>query len=386
MGFQLFVCAAILGYCVALWWLRWHWNTALRDSIRILEALTPPKISATKPFISVIIAVRNEAANLPKLLQSLDNQSLDYSLFEVIFIDDDSDDTTAPILQNHISHYDLRYFLLEKSQDTAHKKRAIATGIRHARGQLIVCTDGDCHFGAHWLAHFYSFQKQTDAVFVSAPVCLEATPSNLFTQMQVIEFASLVGTGGASLHAGAANMCNGANLAYIKSAYEQVGGFEGKTHLASGDDEFLMHKMAATFPDKVLFLSHPDSVVKTNTQPNWRSFAAQRKRWASKWSSYQDWKITMLAIGTATFHVLIILSWLNVFVSPKENIALLILLIIKGIAEYFLLKKICTDTRARWHNMAFIVLQILYSPYVVFFGLSAALFPKGYEWKHRQVQ
>lgn len=386
MGFSLFACAGLLSYCVALWWLRWHWNAALHDSTRILQAPPLAFLSDNKPFISVIIAVRNEAANLPKLLQSLDNQSLNHSLFEVIFIDDDSDDDTANILQHHTSHYDLRYFLLEKSPKTAHKKRAIATGIGHARGQLIVCTDGDCHFGIHWLSNFYIFQQQTQAVFVSAPVRLEATPPNLFTQMQVIEFASLIGTGGASLHAGAANMCNGANLAYLKSAYEQVGGFTGKTHLASGDDEFLMHKMAAAFPKKVIFLAHPDSVVSTATQPDWRSFAAQRKRWASKWSSYQDWKVTALAVCTAAFHVLVMACWIRLFISPTENILLAILLIFKAIAEYFLLKKICTDTRARWSNAAFGALQILYSPYVVFFGLSAALLPKGYTWKNRQVQ
>ncbi|SFC89560.1 Glycosyltransferase, catalytic subunit of cellulose synthase and poly-beta-1,6-N-acetylglucosamine synthase [Flexibacter flexilis DSM 6793] len=386
MGFSLFACAVLLAYCVALWWLRKHWNAALHESTRILQMPAPSFFSENKPFISVIIAVRNEAANLPKLLQSLDSQMLKPSLFEVIFIDDDSDDHTASILQSHAARYALRYFLLEKTKDTAHKKRAVGTGISHARGQLIVCTDGDCHFGANWLAQYYTFQQQTQAVFVSAPVCLEATPPNLFTQMQVIEFASLIGTGGASLHAGAANMCNGANLAYLKSAYEQVGGFAGKTHLASGDDEFLMHKMAAAFPKKVIFLAHPDSVVNTATQPNWRSFVAQRKRWASKWSSYQDWKVTGLAIGTAAFHGLVIACWICVFISPKENFLLLISLIIKAITEYVLLKKICTDTRAHWSNAAFGALQILYSPYVVFFGLSAALLPKGYTWKSRQVQ
>ena len=49
-------------------------------------------------------------------------------------------------------------------------------------------------------------------------------------------------------------MCNGANIAYTKKIFEEVNGFKGNEHIASGDDEFLMHKIFEKYPDKVLFL------------------------------------------------------------------------------------------------------------------------------------
>ena len=59
------------------------------------------------------------------------------------------------------------------------------------------------------------------------------------------------------------NMCNGANLAYEKKVFYEVGGFEGIDKIASGDDMLLMHKIQKIYPDKIGYLKSADVIVKT---------------------------------------------------------------------------------------------------------------------------
>src|SRR5213075_2078285 len=125
------------------------------------------------------------------------------------------------------------------------------------------------------------------ARFISGPVKLEEGNS-LFGKMQVTEFASLIGTGAASIGFGMPNMCNGANLAFEKAAFVAVNGYAGNDKIASGDDEFLMHKIHSQFPGSVCFLKNPKAIVRTNVQQSLSGFLSQRIRWASKWKFYDN--------------------------------------------------------------------------------------------------
>src|SRR5690606_7520040 len=91
---------------------------------------------------------------------------------------------------------------------------------------IILTTDGDCRVGCDWLkAHAEIFAMQRPKL-VSGPVTFYEGKT-WFEQLQTIEFSSLVGTGAASIQAGKPNMCNGANLAFTKAAFQEVKGYEG---------------------------------------------------------------------------------------------------------------------------------------------------------------
>jgi hypothetical protein len=63
---------------------------------------------------------------------------------------------------------------------------------------------------------------------------------------------------------GKPNMCNGANIAYPKAVFEEVNGFDGNEHIASGDDEFLMHKIAEKYPNQIVFAHYQPNIVLPN--------------------------------------------------------------------------------------------------------------------------
>jgi cellulose synthase/poly-beta-1,6-N-acetylglucosamine synthase-like glycosyltransferase len=280
--------------------------------------------------------------------------------------------------------------LTPKTNNISPKKRAIDSSIQLAKGELITTTDGDCRVGVKWLETIANFQEKTGAYLVSGAVTFGSSASlrhqhSFFEKAQIIEFASLIGTGACSMFIGKPNMCNGANLTYLKSVFHEVGGFAGNESLASGDDEFLMHKVTAKYPEKVQFLKSQDVIVETHAHDSWRSFYNQRKRWASKWKHYDNWQTTALAvfIFSANFILLLAFScWFFEFISLKD---LGLIILIKFSAEFVFLSLIVSFLRKKYLIWLIPFVQIIYPLYVVFFGLAAQKQGE-YIWKGRKLK
>ena len=338
------------------------------------------KSSEKDTKLTVIIPVRNEAGNIVRLLEDLSNQDYPTENFEVIIANDDSSDNTADLILSHQETSNYRIILLNifGENDSSPKKRAIQKSIEISSGELIITTDGDCRVSSKWLSSIQQFYKSSGAKLISSPVTF-IDENTFWNAAQIIEFASLIGSGACAMYLQKPNMCNGANIAYTREVFEEVGGFAGNEHLASGDDEFLMHKIAQKYPDKVKFNSNTDSIVKTNSQPDLKHFYQQRRRWASKWKHYNNWQISALAMFIFAVNLGVILTY---FLFPLQQFLSLIFL--KFGSEFIFLSLVIKYLG--YKNKVFFVpiIQIFYPFYVVFFGLLAQ--GKGYEWKGRKLQ
>jgi cellulose synthase/poly-beta-1,6-N-acetylglucosamine synthase-like glycosyltransferase len=330
--------------------------------------------------LTIIIPVRNEAENIVKLLQDLDNQDYPFQNFEVIIANDGSTDDTADFVLafQESARYSLRLLNIFEEKGTSPKKRAIQKSIEISSGELIITTDGDCRVSNNWLSSIQQFYKSTDAKLISSPVTF-IDENSFWNTAQIIEFASLIGSGACAMYLNKPNMCNGANIAYTREVFENIGGYAGNEHLASGDDEFLMHKIAKIYPKQVLFNANQDSIVKTKSQPNIEHFYQQRKRWASKWKHYNNWQISALAIFIFAVNVGVILTYLLFLF--KTSLGLLGL---KFGAEFVFLSIIISYLGYSKKIFLIPIIQIFYPFYVVFFGLISQ--GKGYEWKGRKLQ
>lgn len=243
------------------------------------------------PLLSILVAARNEEKNLPQLLKCIAAQDYPAQRMELIIVNDHSEDDTV-MIATEAARRDGRISILHLN-DRLGKKAAVEAGVKAARGEWIVTTDADCHMGAQWLSKLAQ-EMNARTGFVSGPVQL--TGDGWFAQMQALEFAGLNAVGAASIEAGEPNLCNGANLAYRKELFAAVGGFGGHEHLASGDDEFLMHKISAA-GWRIAFAADPLCIVKTAACENLRAFALQRRRWVSKSRHYSRRSLTLILVS-----------------------------------------------------------------------------------------
>ncbi|MCR5889498.1 glycosyltransferase [Hymenobacter sp. J193] len=351
------------------------------------SAATPSdSIPEAGPAFSILVAARNEAATLPGLLADLARQLPVRGGFEVLIVDDHSTDTTAALVAQTAAAVPFPLRLLRLADNPTQptgKKAAIAAAIAAARAPWLLLTDADCRVPAGWVRAYAAVAQAEPAVqFISGPVLL--TGQGWLATLQGLELAGLVGVGAASIGLNAPTMCNGANLAYRRAAFEAVRGFAGNEAIASGDDEFLLHKLHQQFSEGIRFLKTPEAVVRTAAQPTLRRLLAQRVRWASKWQHYQTAAPRQLAVMVLLANLLFPLGALLWWFRPQDGLWILGAWLLKLLGDGLLLGPVLRFLgRPGWLTWV-PILQLAYGPYALLVGLLGLR--GGYEWKGRQVR
>lgn len=342
-------------------------------------------------FITVIISARNEEKNLPPLLRDLSNQKYPRENFEVIIVDDHSEDNTAEIVKNFkwIKLISLAKYATGKIN--SFKKLAIEIAVSQSRGDLIVTTDADCRLNPLWLSTIAAYAEINKFEMIIMPVAYNYNPTFLGL-FQILDFMSLQGITAASVAQKKPLMCNGANLAYNKSTFIELNGFAGINDLASGDDMFLLHKIAEKFPSGVSYLKSKDVIVYTEPMHSLSSFFNQRIRWAGKTNSYKNWNIKLILYLIYIFNLLLFITPLLTLIKPltltvssnKILSAWLFILLIKTLIEMWFLKPVSAFFKYSYIMGFFPLAQPFHIIYTVIsgaFGLKTK-----YKWKGRVVK
>jgi cellulose synthase/poly-beta-1,6-N-acetylglucosamine synthase-like glycosyltransferase len=332
---------------------------------------------------TVIIPARNEAANIKACVVSILNQDYPTDAFEIIVIDDFSEDDTAFIVTALSQQYpQVRLIQLadhcKEGETLAYKKKAIEIAVAEAKGDWILTTDADCIVPPRWLLLYNAYIQTNQPSFVAAPVMFIKT-AGILNQFQLLDFLALQGITAAAVGAGKHSMSNGANLGFEKTAFIAVGGYQGVDHIASGDDMFLMHKMKQTLHKPVGYLFHPDAIVLTAAMDTWKGFIMQRIRWASKARYYDDRSITLVLTVVYFFNLsFICLAFMGSWST------LLIALAFKTFFELFFLDPVAKFFKLQPELRYF----VFYQPIHIVYNIAAGLFGqlKTYSWKGRKVK
>jgi len=351
---------------------------------------------ASGPFLSVIIPARNEEKNLPALLQSLRQQTYPVQLFEILVIDDHStDNTPGVVLSAKDQNVQLISLIDQLSGNVINsfKKKAIENGVANSRGELIVTTDADCILPPRWLETIAAFYTEKKPVFMAMPVAINCH-YQFIEIFQALDFMTLQGITGAAVHKRIHSMCNGANLAYTKKAFEEVGGFKGIDHIASGDDMLLMHKIAQRYPQQVMYAKSNDLVVQTAPVSGIRAFFQQRIRWASKAGQYQDKTLFPVLLIVYLFNCMLIMLPLSAIFKPVHWYvfnwrlslpeATLLILLLKTVAELFFLYPVARFFQKQPLLWYFPLMQPFHILYTVIAGWLGKF--GSYQWKERTVK
>jgi glycosyltransferase involved in cell wall biosynthesis len=253
--------------------------------------------ASPKTTFSIIVPFRNEEKNLPKLLESFSSINYPKELFEIILVDDFSKDNSERVyIKWRMENGLIETTLLENLRlSNSPKKDAISRAVPIIKHDWIVTTDADCIVNQNWLLTLDNYIQQSNAEMIVGAV-IYRTKNNWFHHFQQLDLLSLQGTTIGGFGIGKPFMCNGANFAYTKKRYTEIGGFSGINDSASGDDVLLLQKALQTNFDKVHYLKNTDFIVKTKPENDLFTLFMQRVRWASKTTSYKNAYAKILAV------------------------------------------------------------------------------------------
>jgi len=342
----------------------------------------------SKTKFSVIIPFRNEAEHLPELLKSIETLNYPKHLFEIIFVDDDSEDDSVKIIQKVLDTKFLKKnftrtditIIPNKRKTNSPKKDAITSAINKAKYEWIITTDADCVLPKYWLDSFDEYIQKTNTKCIVAPVTYWSKNSFL-SRFQLLDLLSLQGAtiGGFGLNK--PFLCNGANFCYQKSLFKALNGFDGNSNIASGDDIFLLEKVAKNEPKTLHYLKCEQAIVLTESQTSWKHLISQRLRWAAKTSAYNNWFGKLTGLIVLVMNALIITSCLLILIGHFKLKIFLYILFIKLNIDFFLIYKSATFFSQKEVLRSFIfgfLLYPLFSVYIAFISMFT-----NYKWKGR---
>ncbi len=315
------------------------------------------------PWVSVVVALRNEQENIDNLVRDLLQQ--DYPNFQVILVDDYSTDNTWEKLKKIA---DERVIVMKNTREQG-KKFALAAGIARAKGVLIITTDADCRLPRSWISGFVTAFDKYNADVVLGNVLMAYDSMLSFSALQSLEFASLLASTAGATGLKLPFMANAANMAFRKQLWQQA---RIDFSHPSGDDVFLLFA-AKKKKRKIVFLKSKNHSVVTTALPSLKDFVNQRLRWASKAGLYKDWWAIFVA-------ALVFFMNLTLLLLLLLNFRLFLMsFLLKMIVDFILLTLYLSYYRRTRLLIWFVIEEFLYIFYAVFIGLLSQFI--GFEWK-----
>lgn len=287
------------------------------------------------PPVSLIISAKNEYHNLKENLPLILGQ--DYPSFEVIVVNDASDDDTAELLDDYRVQYPhLRIVTLYKNLNFFKgKKFPLSMGIRSARHKHLLLTDADCKpSGRHWIRHMASSYKQNTEVVLGYGK-YESTPTlvNLLQRYDTVttamQYLSL------ALHK-VPYMGVGRNLSYLKTLFEQRKGFSSHYKVQSGDDDLFINQVATGINTEVCI--HKEAFTISRATRTFTSWIRQKRRHFTTGAHYKrchKWRLGILNTSRLLFWGTLIALMIRSF-NTGYVLALAVILLI---SFYIIMKK-----------------------------------------------
>ncbi len=334
------------------------------------------------PTVSVIVAARNEAHHLPRLLQCLYAQDYPPDRLQLCVVDDRSEDGSWALLEAaRRAHPDLLvHRVADRLPDFAPKKRALDHAIRASRGDILLLTDADCAPPPTWVRAIVACYGPDTALVLGYAPFQDARPTpGLIGAALRLDLLALGAVAAGSTGLGRPVTATGCNLSYRRSTYLAVGGFEPIRRWPSGDDDLFVLLVGALRPGALVYALRPDTFVPQAPPASWTAFWHQRLRWASKGLHYPPFMRAVLGIVYA-LNALIVLGALAAVAGEAATAAAAgTAWGAKSALDLTLLRQAARAFHQPLTLGAFLVAGLLHPVYVVVFGALGVIRP--YRWK-----
>ncbi len=326
-----------------------------------------------KPFVSVIVAARNEESTIPQLLTSLINQDYPEDKYEIIIADDNSDDNTASIVQDFQRKSNNLILLPINIFDdvVSRKKNALTHAVQKSIGEIILTTDADCVVTYQWISGMVRYFGRGVGMVagLSTPFIPQWKDATLFQKYEYVDTIGLFFAAAGALGAGKAFSCSGQNIGFTREAFNKVQGYETIKRHISGDDVLLMQLIQnAGYEIRFAFGKETQSLTKSERKLS--NFLNQRTRWASNERSQISLNIEFY-LYLADVFLLNVLIIVGLFFIPLYAAGAWLL---KAIGEYVILQKGITRFELNKKSLSNFPLWAILQPlYITIVGIGGKL-------------
>jgi len=352
IAFGSVLCLFIAQFLLALIFCNRHKNN---------ERPTLPRIDK----ISIVIPFHNEENRIQDLLESLNKQEKWSNDFDLIFVNDFSDDKTVEMIQSNLK---IPYEIIHLNKKKG-KKQALHEGIQKAKHDFILTLDADVKPNDNY---FNSLFKLPQVDMIILPVTMVS--NTVFQELTSIEFSWLqLLTFGSKKPI----LCSGANLIFKKSAYEKSLKMRSDFGIASGDDVFLLQAFSAS-QKKVDRFFDDDLTVETKAPAGFMNLLRQRKRWLSKFSKMADIKNTKLVLFLLLLQFAFIFSLIAIPFYPY----FLFLIVLKIMTEFVA----TINQRHSGYQLIFPLIIIHQIWYPIYLLLLSFPFKSDVKWRHLDLE
>lgn len=324
---------------------------------------------ASQPLVSILISLRNEETNAESLCNSLSQLLYPKSKFEILFGDDDSDDKTLAILQQHKPENAKVIHFGNDQTGSFGKQKVLVALSKQAKGDYFLFTDADMTFQAAWIQGMLK-QSNEDRIVVGFT---KVSGNNWFAALQNLDWLFNEWIIGVFSKLGFNLTAWGNNMLISKKTYEKIGGYESLNQTVV-EDVALLRKLTLV-GGKLAVNVNPTAVATTKPMSSWSGLLHQRKRWMAGLSGY--WPLFIMAglvkllFWPATIILVIVNQlWISVF---------FVCLVLKWVVFV----KIFKVTKSKFSIIQLLLFEI-YDFVFYLFTFAFHLLPIRVDWKGRR--
>lgn len=353
--------------------------------IFIIGFLLPRKFfSQQEPIASVMVAARNEEHCIERCIHSLCTQIYPSKKFEVIIVNDQSNDGTEKIIKSLQKKYNnLKLINIKNRPDNfAPKKFAIKEALKIAQGEIILTTDADITAKPGWIKSIVSFFSEDVGLVVGFSSIRNQQIKKLFQRFEALDFLMLLTATKGSLRMGLPISCSGQNLSFRRIAFDEIGGFGDRSAKQSGDDVLLLHRVRRHKKWKIAFADDPDSYVETDATKSMVGFLNQRIRWASMGVGQfvKSFHLSLVSVTTSIVNIGLILYLSFYWLLPSDVLNLVMIgLMIKFVFEFIIAFLGSIYFKKLSWLWFFPFLFIFYMPYILIISIFSSF--GNFKWK-----
>ncbi len=342
-------------------------------------------INVVQHSITIIVPARNEEKNIERCLNSLLNQNYPKEKFTIIVIDDQSSDNTSTIV-NEIaarSNFSITLFQSDEySEIRSPKIRALSLGIQHSSSEIIVTTDADCIASPNWISSLNSYFENNVGIVTGVTVYEEdKSLSPLFWGIQFLDFISYTAIAAGAIGMNRVLVSNGSNMAFLRKAFDESGGFEMLTHINTGDDSLLAQKIVERGKWKPRFAFEESAAISTQPVSTWKEVLHQRMRWVGQTAYYPA---SMLFFMICTFIMFVGLAITIPLTFFFWNVIPWLVAVGKFSIDYVTMRRFTQISNTQRTMTYFLPTALIHIPFVFISTVGGYFF--SFEWKERRLK